>query len=198
MSDLSDHLRDAAMHEAERLGHREIGVEHLLLVLIASDGVPAQAFVRCGAKPEQVRHAVPYAPPDASSPAGMFTYRPGLHEALDAGRDRAKRLGQTAGPGHVLLALVEREVGVLVLTLEHLGMEAEGNAPMPLSGALRNALPGSVMPDEDYSRSGNLSRQRSWGQRIGRYPGMQCLDDMGEIGPWLHAAQAAALHDGEL
>ena len=49
---------EQALREAIGLGHRHIGVEHMLLALAASDGLPADIMRRLGADPAVIRTRV--------------------------------------------------------------------------------------------------------------------------------------------
>ncbi len=115
-----------AQDEAQRLGHRHIGTEHLLLGILA-DGQSrsAQALVASGATLEGARQKVAEAVPvhDGGSGTGDLQFSDRAKRALDrAGRLSLRDHEEHVDTDHVLLSLLDVE-GTAGQVLRGLGVD---------------------------------------------------------------------------
>ena len=163
--------------EAQRLGHRHVGTEHLLLGILADgDSVAAEALVASGATlagaRQKVIEAVPAATGGASDGELPFTDR--AKRVLDrAARLSLRHQEDHVRTEHVLLSLLDVEGtagqvlrglgvdlarlrGTLDSTIDQPGATAgapEGAAPAPRCGSCGAGLEGGlshrVMPSRD-------------------------------------------------
>ncbi len=130
-------LADAA-NAARRLRQETLGVEHLLLGLLAertlaamlkAGGVDARVLV------QRVEAALPPGPP--RSAAGAPAPSPELRQALQVAESEATRGGKAIGPEHLLLGLLSlrqgfapkllREAGISLKLVRRTLAEAEGS-----------------------------------------------------------------------
>lgn len=117
-----------ARQEAESLGQRYLGTEHLLLGLLRDrDGLAAQALESLGVDGERARDAVerlvsrsghslegasPSSAVPSSSPPGKFPISTSAREAMEQSLREAVRLGSgQLDVEHILLALLRAEHG---------------------------------------------------------------------------------------
>jgi catechol 2,3-dioxygenase-like lactoylglutathione lyase family enzyme len=155
-----------AQDEARRLGHGSIGVEHLLLGLLAEkEGLAARTLGAAGLTVEAVRHRVRLLVGDGEpAPTGQIPITPHAKRALEQSLIEARRLGHSfIGTEHVLLGLLrvsdsgpvaallyELEASPRLLAhklIEHLGGENDGafsdEFPDP------RAAPQAATPEDD-------------------------------------------------
>jgi hypothetical protein len=147
-------LESRAAREAQDLGHRRIGSEHLLLALLGSESVGPRALEACGLTREQVLEAIRGLPEGyhrritrRGTPSGsLLVYDPDVAtiraraEGLAAGSAGAKVLDE-----HVLLAMLwepgpthaVRLLGELDVTRERVSVEL---------GRLRGGVPRFPLP----------------------------------------------------
>ncbi|GAA3113036.1 Clp protease N-terminal domain-containing protein [Streptosporangium carneum] len=109
----------AAHNEAHAAGSGEIGLEHLVLGLLAEpEALAATSIVDQGVELEAVRQAATAAlPPAAGQTSSPVPYGPQARKALELTFREALRLGHNyIGTEHILLALLELEDGAGVLS----------------------------------------------------------------------------------
>ena len=120
-----------ARQEAQQMGHRHIGTEHLLLgVLRERTGMAATVLERLGVKPEQVRLEVEKAagvqPPTAYG-AKPFPFAAQAKQAFEYAVEESKRAGQNyIGTEHLLLGLLREKEGIASQALGICGVGLEG------------------------------------------------------------------------
>ncbi|MBM4429472.1 MAG: ATP-dependent Clp protease ATP-binding subunit [Chloroflexi bacterium] len=117
-----------AQDEAQRLGHRFIGTEHLLLGLMReSQGIAAKVLTQMGVSLEQVRRAVEDTlGQEAPRPVAALELAPRTKRVLELAFDEARRLGHHyIGTEHLLLGLLREGQGMAVGILESLGVDLE-------------------------------------------------------------------------
>ncbi|MFC9945613.1 Clp protease N-terminal domain-containing protein [Streptomyces pratensis] len=109
----------AAHNEAHAARNDEVGVGHLILGLLAEpDSLGAQAVAGQGISPEAVREAAALALPAAVDEVPeLIPYDAEARKVLELTFREALRLGHDfIGTGHIVLAVLEFEGGVGVLT----------------------------------------------------------------------------------
>jgi ATP-dependent Clp protease ATP-binding subunit ClpC len=116
-----------AHQEAERLHHREIGTEHLLLGLIQEEGGVAGRVLReLGLEEERVREIVERIVPPGRVASERITLSPGTEKVIENAIDEARKLGhQYIGTEHLLLGLVRESEGGGSDVLRRLGVSSE-------------------------------------------------------------------------
>jgi len=117
-----------AQDEAQRLGHKLIGTEHLLLGLLREgQGTAAKVLRRMGVGLERVRKMVEEAM-GREAPAHAASIQLGAQtkRVLELAFDEARRLDQIyVGTEHLLLGLVRQGEGIAAGILETLGLDLE-------------------------------------------------------------------------
>jgi ATP-dependent Clp protease ATP-binding subunit ClpC len=117
-----------AQDEAQRLGHKLIGTEHLLLGLLREgQGTAAKVLRRMGVDLERVRKMVEEAM-GREAPAHAASIQLGAQtkRVLELAFDEARRLDQIyVGTEHLLLGLVRQGEGIAAGILETLGLDLE-------------------------------------------------------------------------
>ena len=135
-----------AQNEAHAAGNAEIGAGHLVLGLLNEpDGIAARAILAQGVTLDAVRDAVTATlPPRAEKMPALVPFDAAARKALELTFREALRLGHNyVGTEHILLALLELEDGVGVLS--GLGVEkqaAEASVAAALAAVVVND-PGS-------------------------------------------------------
>jgi ATP-dependent Clp protease ATP-binding subunit ClpC len=117
-----------AQEEAQQLGHRWIGTEHLLLGLLREEqGIAAKVLTQMGLKIEQVRRMVAEALGRAEQlAAGPIELAPRTKRVLELAIDEARRLGHNfIGTEHLLLGLIREGQGIAAGILESNGLDLE-------------------------------------------------------------------------
>jgi ATP-dependent Clp protease ATP-binding subunit ClpC len=117
-----------AQDEAQRLGHRFIGTEHLLLGLLReAQGIAAAVLTQMGVSLEQVRQAVQETlGQEEPRPVAALELAPRTKRVLELAIDEARRLGNYyIGTEHLLLGIVREGQGMAAGILESLGLELE-------------------------------------------------------------------------
>lgn len=116
-----------SQEESRRLGHHEIGVEHIILGLIAEgDGIACRALVGAGADLESARAAVAdLIPTPVSLPAGSPPFTPRAKEVLAGALREALAMRHAyIGPEHILLGVLD--LGATDVTLfDRLGLDVD-------------------------------------------------------------------------
>jgi len=133
-----------AQEEAQRLGHRYIGTEHILLGLVAEEGgVAMRVLQSLDISAEQVRMAVErtvghgnrqvYTPPALT---------PRTKRVIELAVDEARKLGHHyIGTEHLLLGLVREGEGVAVDVLRRLGASSQRIREQVMTLLQENSVP---------------------------------------------------------
>ncbi len=113
-----------AQEEAIRLGHSNIGTEHLLLGLILEgEGIAAKALEMMEIDPDEVRQEVEKLIGSANVKPVKLSYTPRAKRVIELSYDEARRLGHSyIGTEHILLGLIREGEGVAAHVLNNLGV----------------------------------------------------------------------------
>lgn len=136
---------------ADRLNHRFLGTEHLLLGMIAlGQGVAVNVLRKMGLDLETIRNEVkkmvgtgPY-----QENGGNVPYTPRVKKVLALATKEAKALNHTyVGTEHILLGLLREGDGVAARVLKRLGVDIERTRQEILKELDPNLLPASDGPE---------------------------------------------------
>lgn len=113
-----------AQEEAIRLGHNNIGTEHILLGLVREgDGIAAKALYALGLGADKIQKEVETLigrGPDAKQ---TIHYTPRAKKVIELSMDEARKLGHSyVGTEHILLGLIREGEGVAARVLNNLGV----------------------------------------------------------------------------
>src|SRR6185312_2513987 len=113
-----------AQEEAVRLGHNNIGTEHILLGLIREgEGIAAKALVALGLGLEKVQDEVETLIGRGQEQPKDIAYTPRAKKVIELSMDEARKLGHTyVGTEHILLGLIREGEGVAARVLNNLGV----------------------------------------------------------------------------
>ncbi|MCD8502799.1 MAG: ATP-dependent protease ATP-binding subunit ClpC [Bacillaceae bacterium] len=113
-----------AQEEAIRLGHNNIGTEHILLGLIREgEGIAAKALLALGLGPEKIQNEVETLIGKGQDGAKTIHYTPRAKKVIELSMDEARKLGHSyVGTEHVLLGLIREGEGVAARVLNNLGV----------------------------------------------------------------------------
>lgn len=113
-----------AQEEAVRLGHNNIGTEHILLGLIREgEGIAAKALVALGLGLEKIQDEVESLIGRGQEQPTNFAYTPRAKKVIELSMDEARKLGHTyVGTEHILLGLIREGEGVAARVLNNLGI----------------------------------------------------------------------------
>ncbi len=113
-----------AQEEAVRLGHNNIGTEHILLGLIReSDGIAAKALVALGLSLEKIQDEVESLIGRGQEQPTNIAYTPRAKKVIELSMDEARKLGHTyVGTEHILLGLIREGEGVAARVLNNLSV----------------------------------------------------------------------------
>lgn len=113
-----------AQEEAVRMGHPNVGTEHILLGLVREgEGIAARALQNLGVTPEKVRREVENLVGVGHEQPAMIGFTPRMKKAIELAIDEARRLGHNyIGTEHLLLGLLREEEGVAAQVLTNLGV----------------------------------------------------------------------------
>ncbi|RBW67727.1 ATP-dependent protease ATP-binding subunit ClpC [Bacillus taeanensis] len=113
-----------AQEEAIRLGHNNVGTEHILLGLIREgEGIAAKALVALGLSPEKVQEEVEALIGKGEGPIQTIHYTPRAKKVIELSMDEARKLGHSyVGTEHILLGLIREGEGVAARVLNNLGV----------------------------------------------------------------------------
>lgn len=125
------------LREAERLGHNYIGCEHLLLGILADEeDVAAEVLAAHGIALEIARRRTAEIVGDGGRDSVRWSYSPRATVVRKLAEVEAERLGEvSAGPAHVLLAMLTEGEGVPNALFRELGVNVA-----KLRGDLLDAL----------------------------------------------------------
>ncbi|WP_028543478.1 ATP-dependent protease ATP-binding subunit ClpC [Paenibacillus taiwanensis] len=113
-----------AQEEAVRLGHNNIGTEHILLGLIREgEGIAAKALVALGLGLEKIQDEVESLIGRGQEQPTNIAYTPRAKKVIELSMDEARKLGHTyVGTEHILLGLIREGEGVAARVLNNLGI----------------------------------------------------------------------------
>ncbi len=113
-----------AQEEAVRLGHNNIGTEHILLGLIREgDGIAAKAILALGLSLEKIQDEVEALIGRGQEQPTNIAYTPRAKKVIELSMDEARKLGHTyVGTEHILLGLIREGEGVAARVLNNLGV----------------------------------------------------------------------------
>ncbi len=113
-----------AQEEAVRLGHNNIGTEHILLGLIREgDGIAAKALIALGLGLEKIHSEVESLIGRGQEQPTNIAYTPRAKKVIELSMDEARKLGHTyVGTEHILLGLIREGEGVAARVLNNLGV----------------------------------------------------------------------------
>jgi ATP-dependent Clp protease ATP-binding subunit ClpC len=113
-----------AQEEAIRLGHNNIGTEHILLGLIREgEGIAAKALIALGLGPEKIQKEVESLIGRGSEVGQTIHYTPRAKKVIELSMDEARKLGHSyVGTEHILLGLIREGEGVAARVLNNLGV----------------------------------------------------------------------------
>jgi ATP-dependent Clp protease ATP-binding subunit ClpC len=113
-----------AQEEAVRLGHSNIGTEHILLGLIREgEGIAAKALLGLGLGLEKIQKEVESLIGRGQGQPANIAYTPRAKKVIELSMDEARKLGHTyVGTEHILLGLIREGEGVAARVLNNLGV----------------------------------------------------------------------------
>ncbi|GEM05559.1 negative regulator of genetic competence ClpC/MecB [Halolactibacillus miurensis] len=111
-----------SQEEAIRLGHTNIGTEHILLGLIKEgDGIAAKALTSLGLKFEDIQEEVEILIGTGQKQSQTIHYTPRAKKVIELSMDEARKLGHSyVGTEHILLGLIREDEGVASRVLRNL------------------------------------------------------------------------------
>lgn len=111
-----------AQQEAIRLGHSNIGTEHILLGLIREgDGIAAKALQALGLEGKQIQEEVEKLIGTGNQPMKAIHYTPRAKKVVELSQDEARKLSHPyVGTEHILLGLIREGEGVAARVLHNL------------------------------------------------------------------------------
>ncbi|MCM3737713.1 ATP-dependent protease ATP-binding subunit ClpC [Bacillus cytotoxicus] len=113
-----------SQEEAIRIGHNNIGTEHILLGLVREgEGIAAKALVALGLSPEKVQKEVEALIGRGTEVSQTVHYTPRAKKVIELSMDEARKLGHSyVGTEHILLGLIREGEGVAARVLNNLGV----------------------------------------------------------------------------
>ncbi len=113
-----------SQEEAIRLGHNNIGTEHILLGLVKEgDGIAAKALYGLALDPEMIQKEVEALIGRGQDKAESVNYTPRAKKVIELSMDEARKLGHSyVGTEHILLGLIREGEGVAARVLNNLGV----------------------------------------------------------------------------
>lgn len=113
-----------SQEEAIRLGHSNIGTEHILLGLIREgEGIAAKALYGLGLAPERIQSEVEKLIGRGNEIPQALHYTPRAKKVIELSMDEARKLGHSyVGTEHILLGLIREGEGVAARVLTNLGV----------------------------------------------------------------------------
>ncbi len=113
-----------AQEEAIRLGHNNVGTEHILLGLIREgEGIAAKALQVLGLGPEKIQKEVETLIGRGQEDVQTIHYTPRAKKVIELSMDEARKLGHSyVGTEHILLGLIREGEGVAARVLNNLGV----------------------------------------------------------------------------
>lgn len=113
-----------AQEEAIRLGHNNIGTEHVLLGLVREgEGIAAKALYGLGLGSDKIQKEVENLIGKGQDTAQTIHYTPRAKKVIELSMDEARKLGHSyVGTEHILLGLIREGEGVAARVLNNLGV----------------------------------------------------------------------------
>lgn len=113
-----------AQEEAFRLGHNNIGTEHILLGLVREgEGIAAKALQALGLGSEKIQKEVESLIGRGQEMSQTIHYTPRAKKVIELSMDEARKLGHSyVGTEHILLGLIREGEGVAARVLNNLGV----------------------------------------------------------------------------
>lgn len=113
-----------AQEEAVRLGHNNIGTEHILLGLISEgEGIAAKALQALGLGSDKIQNEVESLIGKGQEGSKTIHYTPRAKKVIELSMDEARKLGHSyVGTEHILLGLIREGEGVAARVLNNLGV----------------------------------------------------------------------------
>ncbi|WP_102349357.1 ATP-dependent protease ATP-binding subunit ClpC [Bacillus sp. Marseille-P3661] len=113
-----------AQEEAVRLGHSNIGTEHILLGLVREgEGIAAKALLALNLGPEKIQEEVEALIGRGKEASQTIHYTPRAKKVIELSMDEARKLGHSyVGTEHILLGLIREGEGVAARVLNNLGV----------------------------------------------------------------------------
>jgi ATP-dependent Clp protease ATP-binding subunit ClpA len=167
-----------AQEEAQRLGHRAIGTEHLLLGLVRDpDGLAARLLRAQGVEPDALRAAVErhIGRGEGAAPGlGQIGLTPRAKQVIELAVDEARRLNHHyVGTEHLLLGMLRQGDGIAVDVLRELGVNLDATRAR-LAALLGTPDGGAGRPGGGIRRPGGgpPGGPFGWLRRGARGPGL--------------------------
>jgi len=113
-----------AQEEAVRLGHNNVGTEHILLGLVREgEGIAAKALKALNLNPEKIQKEVETLIGRGSDIDQPPHYTPRAKKVIELSMDEARKIGHSyVGTEHILLGLIREGEGVAARVLNNLGV----------------------------------------------------------------------------
>ncbi|UOQ83884.1 ATP-dependent protease ATP-binding subunit ClpC [Gracilibacillus salinarum] len=113
-----------SQEEAVRLGHNNIGTEHILLGLVSEgEGIAAKALQAIGLGADKIRDEVESLIGKGNQVSQTIHYTPRAKKVIELSMDEARKLGHSyVGTEHILLGLIREGEGVAARVLNNLGV----------------------------------------------------------------------------
>ena len=113
-----------AQEEAIRLGHNNIGTEHILLGLVREgEGIAAKALYGLGLGSDKIQKEVENLIGKGQENSQTIHYTPRAKKVIELSMDEARKLGHSyVGTEHILLGLIREGEGVAARVLNNLGV----------------------------------------------------------------------------
>lgn len=113
-----------AQEEAVRLGHNNVGTEHVLLGLVREgEGIAAKALKALNLSPEKIQKEVESLIGRGSESVQTIHYTPRAKKVIELSMDEARKIGHSyVGTEHILLGLIREGEGVAARVLNNLGV----------------------------------------------------------------------------
>ncbi|WP_099156820.1 ATP-dependent protease ATP-binding subunit ClpC [Virgibacillus ndiopensis] len=113
-----------SQEEAVRLGHNNIGTEHILLGLVREgEGIAAKALQSLGLEVEKIQEEVEQLIGVGKQAMQTIHYTPRAKKVVELSQDEARKLGHSyVGTEHILLGLIREGEGVAARVLSNLGV----------------------------------------------------------------------------
>ncbi|MRG87988.1 ATP-dependent protease ATP-binding subunit ClpC [Salinibacillus xinjiangensis] len=113
-----------AQEEAMRLGHNNIGTEHILLGLVTEgEGIAAKALTTLDVAPDKIQQEVEQLIGKGEQANKTIHYTPRAKKVIELSMDEARKLGHSyVGTEHILLGLIREGEGVAARVLNNLGV----------------------------------------------------------------------------
>lgn len=163
-----------AQEEAVRLGHHNIGTEHILLGLVREgEGIAAKALFALGLTSEKIQQEVEALIGRGSENGSTIHYTPRAKKVIELSMDEARKLGHSyVGTEHILLGVIREGEGVAARVLNNLGVsltkarqqvlqllgntESSSNASQPGASAATPTLDGLARDLTQQARESRL------------------------------------------